>query len=492
MRMGRSVFALMAIGLATAGSASADEVRLVTTNGLFDFRGELLSFNGAGYTLRSSLGTLTFPADEVSCVGDACPDVNEITSAFRVAGGALVQRLLVPELLDAYSLGVDTDISRGTSASGNTLYELLSFEGESVVDVELVERDTATAFAEMAAGDANLVFSHRPATDAEAKAIAGGDRSALQRLGLERILALDAIAVTTGTQAGVDTLSVDQLVSILTGEVRNWSQLGGADLPISVFTRDEGANVREAIDALLLAPREAALSSDVIAVDSVEGLNAAVATFPNSIGFAGLSATGALKPLAINDNCNRPILPTEFSVKTGEYPLISPVYAYEASGDISVHARGMVDFAQTTAGQEILSLAGYVDFRPALAPDGGTATDAAFDDKLQPAHRLSSTFRLRPGAERLGPDDLLELDILADYVRSGRADGEELLFVGFGENASDAARDLLLLLFERDPEVEERLTVGFRALAGADTLARPCGAGDDVIVQIWVRSLAEG
>ena len=492
MRTRIGVFALSAIGLITAGPASAEEVQLVTTNGLFDFRGELLAFDGTGYTLRSSLGTLTFPADEVICVGNACPDVNKITSAFRVAGGAMVQRLLVPELLDAYSLGVDTDISRGTSASGNTVYELLSYDGDPVVDVELVERDAENAFAELADGKVNLVFSQRPATDDEAAAITGGDRATLRRLGLERILAHGAIAVTTGTQTGIDSLSVDQLVSILTGDVRNWSDLDGADLPISVFTREKGANVREAIDALLLAPHEAEMSDEVITVDSVEGLNAAVATFPNSIGFSDLGATGELKPLAIKDTCDRPIPANEFTVKTGEYPLVSPVYVYQASGDISVHARGMVDFAQTPAGQEILSLAGYVDFRPTLAPGGDAGSEVAFGDKQQPAQRLSSTFRLHPGTEPLGPDDLLELEDLADYARSGRADGDELLFVGFGENGIDTAQQLLALMFETAPDVEERLTVGFRAVAGADSLAQPCGEGDDVVVQVWTRSLAEG
>ncbi|MSU88365.1 hypothetical protein GE300_01885 [Rhodobacteraceae bacterium 2CG4] len=487
MRTAR-MFVLLVLGAMASAPAAAEEVQLVTTNGLFDFRGELLAFDGARYTLRSSLGTLTFPADEVTCVGAACPDVNEVASAFKIAGGPLVQRLLVPELLDAYSLGVDTDISRGTTADGNALYELLSYQGESIVDVELVERDGAAAFADLARGEASLVFSHRQASAEEAAEITGRDAAALHRLKLERILALDAIAVTTGAQAGVDALSPDQLAAILSGDIRNWSEVGGSDLPISVFTREEGADLREIIDTLLLRPRDAAFRDDVIALDSDESLNAAVATFPNSIGFTDLGAIVDRDPLPILDACGTAVPPTAFTVKTGEYPLGSAVYVYAAKGDISVHARGMVDFAQTSAGQEILALAGYIDLRPEAGPDRLPAPDWAGDE----ARRLSTTFRLREGTEPLDARDRLELEFLADYVRSGRAEGEELLFVSHGEDGPAAARELLSLLFASYPDIEERLTVGFRALPADAAATAPCGADAGITVQIWSRPLAEG
>ncbi|MHA3977688.1 PstS family phosphate ABC transporter substrate-binding protein [Halovulum sp. GXIMD14794] len=483
--------AVAALGLTLPQALHADEVQLVTTNGLFDFRGELLAFDGQSYTLRSSLGTLTFPADEVTCVGDACPQVNEVASSFRIAGGVVAQRGLVPELLDAYSLGVDTDISRGTTADGNVLYQLLSFEGESVVDVELVERDAAAAFGELAAGTATLVFSNRRATEDEAAALTGRDSAAVGRLGLERVLALDGIAVTIGAQAGVDSLSTEDLLGILSGEIGNWSTLGGPDLPISVFTREADSDIREMLTAVLTEPAGATLRPDLISVDSDEGLIAAVATFPNSIGFSDLAAVDPAQALPVRNACGVAIAPSAFAVKTGTYPLIAPVYVYEAAGDVSVHARGMVDFAQSPAGQEILSLAGFIDLRPAI-DDGGQKLPGLLG-QMEEVRRLSSTFRLSGDADAsLGPQDRLELAHLAAYIRDGRAKGEELVFLGIGPEGADSARRMVDLLFETFPDTEEQLTVGFRVLGTADPSAVPCGAEDGHTVQVWARSLAKG
>ncbi|MEM7616356.1 MAG: hypothetical protein AAF245_14985, partial [Pseudomonadota bacterium] len=107
---------LSAMLLALSAPAQAQEVRLLSTDGLIDFSGTLESFDGDMYALRTNIGLINLPADEVTCVGDPCPSVNEVTSTFTITGAPAIQRFVMPELLDGYSLEVDTDISRGNSA----------------------------------------------------------------------------------------------------------------------------------------------------------------------------------------------------------------------------------------------------------------------------------------------------------------------------------------------------------------------------------------
>ena len=125
--------------------ASAQEVRLTSTDGFIDFSGALVSFADGVYTIDTSMGRLTFPATEVTCEGEACPETNEVASAFQIIGSPAILGSLIPELLDNYSLDADTDIIR-SDAGGGGAYQLLTFEGEPVADDSIIEEPfSATA-----------------------------------------------------------------------------------------------------------------------------------------------------------------------------------------------------------------------------------------------------------------------------------------------------------------------------------------------------------
>ena len=54
----------------------------------------------------------------------------------------------------------------------------------------------------------------------------------------ETVLALDGIAVVVNPENQVNDLSIEQIASIYTGEITNWSEVGGADAEIVVIGRE--------------------------------------------------------------------------------------------------------------------------------------------------------------------------------------------------------------------------------------------------------------
>ena len=68
---------------------------------------------------------------------------------------------------------------------------------------------------------------------------------------VENIVAIDGIAVVLDKANTVTNLTKEQLVQMYTGEINNWSAVGGADQPIVVVGRESGSGTRDAFEELL-------------------------------------------------------------------------------------------------------------------------------------------------------------------------------------------------------------------------------------------------
>lgn len=496
MNMKRSLSTLTtaALALLIGGTATiAQEARLKSTDGLTDFSGELVSFDGETYELRTRMGLLRIPANEVECIGDPCPQVNEVTSAFRISGAPSILRFVMPELLDAYSLEVDTDINRGQAASGDLLFQLLSFDGDVVADVELAEAGAGQAIAGVLDGSAALGVTTRQISNAEARALLpGGNSRTVEQRGLERVIGLDGLVAVVGDEVDVDTLTIRQLAGILSGRVTNWSAVGGPDLPISAFTREEGSEVRTMVDTLVMQGRSGQIGANVISVDSNEGVVSAVNTFPNSIGVASIAALDdELSVISVPDACGVPVAPSAYSIKTESYPLSSPVFIYESAGALSIHARGLVDFAQSAEGQRVMARTGYVDLLPRPAPEAGAPVEGAVAAE---AERFSTTIDINE-AGRIDTRDLSEVGHLADFIRSGQLEGQRVTLLGLSDTpqaGTEAAQRVLATLFQTNRDIEENLTIGFGVAGATLEQAGVCAPqiGDAAArVQVWINPL---
>lgn len=102
---------------------------------------------------------------------------------------------------------------------------------------------------------------------------------------VENIVAIDGIAVITDKSNAVTDVSSENLAKIYTGEISNWSELGGEDQPIVVIGREAGSGTRDAFEELLRVADECQYAQEL---DSTGAVLAKVASTPGAIGYVSL------------------------------------------------------------------------------------------------------------------------------------------------------------------------------------------------------------
>jgi ABC-type phosphate transport system substrate-binding protein len=93
----------------------------------------------------------------------------------------------------------------------------------------------------------------------------------------------DEILVVTQPQTGVGTLAVDQVRGIYSGQITNWNEVGGSNLPIEVWTYSSGEDIRQIFDQEVLKGLQVIPAARVAV--SAQQMSDSVGTNPGAIGF---------------------------------------------------------------------------------------------------------------------------------------------------------------------------------------------------------------
>ena len=170
----------------------------------------------------------------------------------------------------------------------------------------------------------------------------------------ETILALDGIAIIVNPANTLQDLTLEQIASIYTGEVTNWSELGGADGEIVVIGREAGSGTRDGFESITgtadacVYRQELTSTGDVITT---------VASNPNAIGYASLaSVKDTVKALSVGG-----VAPSNETVLDGSYKVQRPfVLVTKSSEALSQAAQAFFDYVTSADANEIITMAGAV------------------------------------------------------------------------------------------------------------------------------------
>ncbi|MBI4675781.1 MAG: phosphate ABC transporter substrate-binding protein [Chloroflexi bacterium] len=152
----------------------------------------------------------------------------------------------------------------------------------------------------------------------------------------EFIVARDAIAVVAHPSNPVNGLTLQQLSDIYTGKITNWRELGGADRPIVLLSRESnsGTYVYFLENVIRLGDSQSQLlfSPETLLMPSSEGISTEIRQNPNAIGYDGLGyVTPDQKMLGVaRDSHSEFVLPSVDTVNAGTYPIARPLYMYTA------------------------------------------------------------------------------------------------------------------------------------------------------------------
>lgn len=244
-------------------------------------------------------------------------------------------------------------VIKGSDTLGAKLVPMLA-EGfrEKVpgISFEIAAEGSSTGIAAVIDGTAQIGMSSREAkaTEVSAAAAKGVD---LQ----PTIVVFDGIAILVNENNPLKKLRKRQIEQIFTGDVTDWSSVGGNPGPISIYTRNTASGTYSDFKSLAMKRRDYAPSSQKMAGN--EQIAAEVAGNPNGIGYVGLAYmdTPGTAVVAIDGH-----LPTQASVVAKDYPYARPTFYYTNGEPEGVAA----DFIEYTLGEEGQQVAADIGFVP--------------------------------------------------------------------------------------------------------------------------------
>ena len=172
----------------------------------------------------------------------------------------------------------------------------------------------------------------------------------------ETIVALDGIAVIVNADSKVENLTVEQIGKIFTGEITDWSEVGGDAGTISCIGREAGSGTRDGFESITGTKDACKLDQELT---STGGVIEAVAGNPNAIGYASLSAVegkNTVKAVTVGG-----VACTEATVLDGSYAIQRPFVLVTKTGEtLSDAAQAFFDYATSTAANDLIKTAGAV------------------------------------------------------------------------------------------------------------------------------------
>jgi phosphate transport system substrate-binding protein len=430
--------------------ATAQDVALIAREGDIVLTGTLQGYDGEFYRIETSYGMLTVDGQGVICEGPACPDLVAPRAEIRLVGDGDAARDLVPALFRAFAeqRGLVFEMQEGGD------FAALILDPDSRKELAAVTfrpMTPATATAALDGGVADLKLSFRAE---EGYAV--------------RSVAMDALIAIVAPDNPTPEISTADLSRVLTGEVTNWAEIGGPDMPLVLHALRPETDLQQALTDRLGEP----VAAGILHEDQ-QSLAKGVARDPWAIAVTGRSVVAPARGLLLTDSCGFPLLPTPLAVKAEDYPLAIPVMLLAAKRRLPLMTREFLDFLGTPAAQEVIAAAGFVDrsaTRQPMTSDGlrlinaiqGAGEDVTLADLkrlvglMDGADRLSLTFRFEDGSSTLDAQSRDNLRDLAQLIASGQFGEERLLLAGFSDG-SGAAEANLALSVERAARVAQDL-----------------------------------
>ncbi|MGE9268618.1 MAG: phosphate ABC transporter substrate-binding protein [Verrucomicrobiales bacterium] len=220
-----------------------------------------------------------------------------VTSCFAqekivIKGSDTLGAKMVPQLKEAYV------------AAGND------------VDFEIAAEGSSSAFSNLLAGTADIGMSSRDVKDSEKDEFTAKGQEIV-----EHVAAWDMIAVVVNKDNGVRDLTLKQVEGIFTGDITDWSEVGGKPGKISAYTRNTSSGTYKSFQELAMSKRDYGSNTQKMAGN--EQIATEVASNPNGIGYVGLAYAGkdGLKAVKVDGEACKPR-------NKADYPISRKLYYY--------------------------------------------------------------------------------------------------------------------------------------------------------------------
>ncbi len=395
------------------------------------------------------------PAIPAEVDPDAAPvyaTYDPATIDVSIKGSDTIGDELMPLLIKGAAEALGAAIKREEVGERQSVHTVLGADGtgESLFSVFLEDKGSGTGFKGLLDGSAMIGMSSRAVKPEEVEAFIAvglGDPSSFEQ---EHAIAVDGLLIIVNPQNTVGGLTVEQIGGLLSGEIANWSEVGGPDLPVSVYTRDAESGTFSTIVDAFLKPFAKEMSPGANTVPGNAQMTDSVFADPGAIGYVGFAYKKDARPVDIVSSCGIVASPSAFAAKTGEYPLHRTLYLYTPQKDLPPMEAALVDFATSDAALPFVEKAGFIGYnieaeamthQVEILLSRTETTESPSEKALMSElsaemgkwERLSTTFRFKTGSSSLENQSRRDLERLAAFLAEKGA-GRNFVFVGFTDS----------------------------------------------------------
>ncbi|MCL2471286.1 MAG: Ig-like domain-containing protein [Propionibacteriaceae bacterium] len=259
--------------------------------------------------------------------------------------------------------------------------------------------DTDQAYHNLLSGAADLIVTTEPTQ---------ANLDAAQAAGVQldvTPVADEAFVFLTNADNAVTSLTLDQVRGIYSGQITDWSQVGGTPGPITAYQRDASSSSQTGMSALVMQGA-AMMSPPVVRTPTAVGWTSSTANFdgqPGAIGYSYDYYANAIWPDVANQSTGTEVkavqidgvAPTTAAIQSGAYPLVTPYYiVMNKDQPKNSGARKLAQAMVSSQGQDVASQAGYTPVGDASSPSPGLTTSTGPDSTALAS--LDQTFQVNP------------------------------------------------------------------------------------------------
>ncbi len=217
-----------------------------------------------------------------------------------------------------------------------------NFYGENFAsDSKMQYKNTVRGYKAIVDGETDILFCAAPSAEQEQYA---------QEMDVELVyvpVGLEAFVFFVNENNPVESLTIEQIRDIYSGEITNWSRVGGADRVINPITRLTGSGSQSAMDNFM--------GHKQIGTKSPFAMAGASIGFSFRYYMDGIVGNKAVKMLSLNG-----IYPSAENIRNGSYPIIAQFYAIYRADNENKNIPVLIDWILSPEGQELIERSGYV------------------------------------------------------------------------------------------------------------------------------------
>lgn len=371
-------------------------------------------------------------------------------------GASLIPKLAERFLLDMGALTVEA-IQGESPVEVDIMADFPNGEGKKFIRIQA--HGSSTGFKGLRNNLCDIGASSRPIKESEAIILGRLGYGVMTEHTNEHVVALDGVAVIVHPDNPVSRLDIEQIAQIYSGEIANWREVGGRDVPINLYARDEKSGTYDTFRSMVMGKTREIKHWARRYEDSMH-LYEMVMKDPLAIGFIGLPYIREAKALAVSAGGAMAVEPTYATVKAEAYPLARRLYFYTSETPENPLVSKFVAFARSDRGQQLARVSNLVDLSLDVAPEEDVKAPEFFSTNLYEETVGQAEFlvavRFDLGSEALDNRARDDLNRLAALMRNPKFKRRNIILVGHTDRLGSPETNRMLSL-ERANNVKRLL-----------------------------------